>query len=29
LSGRIAVKEIMPVQFSLFEETDEPAFRAS
>jgi protein-L-isoaspartate(D-aspartate) O-methyltransferase len=29
LSGRIAVKEIMPVQFSLFEEADEPAFRAS
>jgi protein-L-isoaspartate(D-aspartate) O-methyltransferase len=29
LSGRITVREIMPVRFSLFEGTDEPAFRAS
>ncbi len=29
LSGRVTVKEIMPVRFSLFEGTDEPAFRAS
>ena len=29
LSGRITVREIMPVQFSRFEETEEPAFRAS
>jgi protein-L-isoaspartate(D-aspartate) O-methyltransferase len=29
LSGRITVREIMPVRFSLFEGTEEPAFRAS
>ncbi len=29
LSGRITVREIMPVRFSQFEGTDEPAFRAS
>ncbi len=29
LSGRITIKEIMPVRFSLFEGTDEPAIRVS
>jgi protein-L-isoaspartate(D-aspartate) O-methyltransferase len=29
LSGKFTMKEIMPVLFSKFEETDEPAFRAS
>jgi protein-L-isoaspartate(D-aspartate) O-methyltransferase len=29
LSGRIAVREIMPVRFSLLEGTDKPMFRAS
>jgi protein-L-isoaspartate(D-aspartate) O-methyltransferase len=29
LSGRITVREIMPVRFSPFEGTEEPAFRAS
>jgi hypothetical protein len=29
LSGRITVRDIMPVRFSLFEETDELAVRAS
>jgi protein-L-isoaspartate(D-aspartate) O-methyltransferase len=29
LSGRMTVREIMPVRFSLLEETDEPALRAS
>jgi protein-L-isoaspartate(D-aspartate) O-methyltransferase len=29
LSGRMTVREIMPVRFSLFEGTDEPAARAS
>jgi protein-L-isoaspartate(D-aspartate) O-methyltransferase len=29
LSGRMTVREIMPVRFSLLEETDEPAVRAS
>ena len=28
LSGRVTIKEVMPVLFSKFEETDEPAFRA-
>jgi protein-L-isoaspartate(D-aspartate) O-methyltransferase len=28
LSGRMTVREIMPVRFSLLEETDEPAVRA-
>ncbi len=29
LSGRITIKEVMPVRFSLFEGTDEPAIRVS
>jgi len=29
LSGRITMKEIMPVLFSLLEGSDEPAFRVS
>jgi protein-L-isoaspartate(D-aspartate) O-methyltransferase len=29
LSGRVTIKEVMPVRFSLFEGTDEPAVRAS
>jgi protein-L-isoaspartate(D-aspartate) O-methyltransferase len=29
LNGRVTIKEIMPVLFSKFEGTDEPAFRAS
>ena len=29
LNGRVTIKEVMPVLFSKFEETDEPAFRAS
>jgi protein-L-isoaspartate(D-aspartate) O-methyltransferase len=29
LSGRVATKEIMPVLFSLLEESEQPAFRAS
>jgi protein-L-isoaspartate O-methyltransferase len=29
LSGRVTIKEVMPVRFSLFEGNDEPAFRAS
>jgi protein-L-isoaspartate(D-aspartate) O-methyltransferase len=29
LNGRVTVKEIMPVRFSLFEGTDEPVVRAS
>jgi protein-L-isoaspartate(D-aspartate) O-methyltransferase len=28
-NGRVTIKEVMPVLFSKFEETDEPAFRAS
>ena len=29
LNGRVATKEIMPVLFSVLEESDRPAFRAS
>ena len=29
LNGRVTIREVMPVLFSKFEETDEPAFRAS
>jgi protein-L-isoaspartate O-methyltransferase len=29
LNGRVATKEIMPVLFSLLEESEQPAFRAS
>ena len=29
LNGRVTIKQVMPVLFSKFEETDEPAFRAS
>jgi len=29
LNGRVTIKEVMPVRFSLFEGTDEPASRAS
>jgi protein-L-isoaspartate(D-aspartate) O-methyltransferase len=29
LNGRVAVKEIMPVRFSLLEGSDQPATRAS
>jgi protein-L-isoaspartate(D-aspartate) O-methyltransferase len=29
LNGRVTTKEIMPVLFSVLEESDQPAFRAS
>ena len=29
LNGRVTTKEIMPVLFSVLEECDQPAFRAS
>ena len=29
LNGRVAIKEFMPVRFSLLEEPDQPAFRPS
>jgi protein-L-isoaspartate(D-aspartate) O-methyltransferase len=29
LKGRVTTKEIMPVLFSVLEESDQPAFRAS